>query len=283
MSLSQLSQQQLLELVNQLLAQVQLVLPTSGSGTPGAGVPAIRDATTAEPSVIIEELPAGEPVVPIVIQSILRRPKTELGVATPVVSQSSEDTETSPASQVREPVKPEGWKSWASEESLVHDTPQVEKPAEYNESRKVSGHSPMSEAWKELEANLVASRELTNFAREKEATVMKEWGNFHDYAGARKYSGKWYNLVQGHKEEFATAAKFRQQRAERAREARESREALERARRLREAKEKEAARIQAELERARAEEMAALSMGRPTPGPAKPPAKEERPSRQKSC
>ena len=110
----------------------------------------------------------------------------------------------------------------------------------------------MSEAWKQHEANLLASRELTKLAREKEAAVMKEWDNFHNYVGAREYSGKWYNLVEGHKEELTAAAKFRQQRSERARE---SREALEKARRLREAKEKEAARIQAELERARAEEM----------------------------
>ena len=180
-------------------------------------------------------------------------------------------------------MKPEGWTSWASEESLAHDTPQVEEPAEYDESRKASGHSLISEAWKELEANLVASREITKLARENEATVMKEWDNFHDYAGAREYSGTWYNLVQGHKEELAAAAKFRQQRAERAREARESREALEKVRRLREAKEKDAAWIQAERERVRAEEMAALSRGKPTPGPAKLPAKEVRPSRQKSC
>ena len=190
----------------------------------GAGLPAIGDATTAEPSVVIEELPAEEPVFPTVIRSILRRPKTEIDAVTLVVSQSSKDTETSPASQVREPVKPERWRNWVSEESLAHDTPQVEEPAEYNESRKASGHSPMSEAWKELEANLLASRGLTKLAREKEAAVMKEWDNFHDYAGATEYSGKWYNLVEGHKEELAATAKFRQQRAERAREARESRE-----------------------------------------------------------
>ena len=71
MSLAQLSQQQLLELVNQLLAQVQLVPPTPGRVTPGAGLPAIGGATTAEPSVVIEELPAGEPVVPTTIRSIL--------------------------------------------------------------------------------------------------------------------------------------------------------------------------------------------------------------------
>ena len=106
----------------------------------------------------------------------------------------------------------------------------------------------MSVAWKELEANLVASRELTKLVREKETAVMKEWDNLHDHAEAREYSEKWYNLVQGHKEELAAAANFRRQRAERAREARESREALEKARRLREAKEKEAARIQAEPE-----------------------------------
>ena len=69
----------------------------------------------------------------------------------------------------------------------------------------------MSVAWKELEANLVAFRELTRLAREKEAAVMKEWDNFHDYAEAREYSEKGYNLVQGHKEELAAAAKFRRQ------------------------------------------------------------------------
>ena len=111
MSLAQLSQQQLLELVNQLLAQVQLVPPTSGRVTPGAGLSTIGDATTAEPSVVIEKLPAEEPIVPTVIRSILRRPKTVIDAATLVVSQSSEDTETSPASQVREPMKPEGWRS----------------------------------------------------------------------------------------------------------------------------------------------------------------------------
>ena len=186
MSLELLSQQQLLELVNQLLAQVQLVPPTPGRVTPGAGLPTIGDATTAEPSLVTEELPAEVPVR----RSILRRPKTEIDAATLVVSQSSEETETSPASQVREPVKPERWRNWASEKSLAHDTPQVEEPAEYSELRKASGRSPMSVAWKELESNLVASRELTKLAREKEAAVMKEWDNFHDYAEAREYSEK---------------------------------------------------------------------------------------------
>ena len=148
--------------------------PDAGRVTPAAGLPAIGDATTAEPSVVIEELPAEEPVVPTVIRSILRLPKTEIDAATLVVSQSSEETETSPASQVREPVKPGRWRSWASEESLIHDNPQVEEPAEYSELRKASGRFPKSVAWKELEANLVASRELTKLAREKEVAVMKE-------------------------------------------------------------------------------------------------------------
>ena len=73
------------------------------------------------------------------------------------------------------------------------------------------------------------------------------------------------------------AANFRRQRAERVHEARENRETLEKARRLREAKEKEAARIQAELKRAELE--AALSRGKPAPGPSKSPAKELRPIR----
>ena len=100
--------------------------------------------------------------------------------------------------------------------------------------------------------------------------------------GAREYSDTWYNLVQDRKEELAAAVEFRRQRSERAREARVSRKALEKARRLREAKEKEAVRIQAKLERARAEEKAALSRGKPAPGPAEPPVKETRPIRQKS-
>ena len=50
MSLAPLSQEQLLELVNQSLAQVQLVPPTPGRVTPGAGLLAIGDATLAEPS-----------------------------------------------------------------------------------------------------------------------------------------------------------------------------------------------------------------------------------------
>ena len=112
---------------------------------------------------------------------------------------------------------------------------------------------------------------------------MKDWDNFHDYAEARKYSKKWYHLVQGHKEELAVVANLRQQRAEKARVDRENRAALEKARRLRQAKEQEAARIEAELERARAEEKAALSRGKPAPGPEKSPAKEVRPNRQKSC
>ena len=53
----------------------------------------------------------------------------------------------------------------------------------------------MSVAWKELETNLVASRELTKLAKEKEEAVMREWSDFHDYAGARQYSEKWYSLV----------------------------------------------------------------------------------------
>ena len=140
----------------------------------------------------------------------------------------------------------------------------------------------MSDAWNALKANLVASRELTKLAREKEEAVMKEWDNFHDYAGAREYSDTWYNLLQDRKEELAAAVEFRRLRAERAREARVSREALEKARRLREAKEKEAVRIQAELERARAEENVALSRGKPARGPAKPPVKETQSSRQKN-
>ena len=71
-SLGQLSQQQLLELVGQLLAQVQLVSSTLGRITPGAGLPAIESEITAESTVTIEELPGGEPVVPIKIRSILR-------------------------------------------------------------------------------------------------------------------------------------------------------------------------------------------------------------------
>ena len=183
-----MSQQQLLELVNQLLAQVQLVPPTSGRGTPGAGLPAIESEVTAQTPVIIEELPAGEPVVPNKIRSILRRPKAELDAAALVVSQSSGDSEMPPPPQVGEPVEPEKGKSWASEESLAHDTPQVEEPAEHSESRKLPCRSPMSVAWKGLEANLVASRELTRLAKEKEEAIMREWSNFHDYAGARQYS-----------------------------------------------------------------------------------------------
>ena len=182
MNLGQLNQQQLLELVGQLLAQVQLMPPTLGRIAPGAGLPAIGGVTTEETSVTIKELSAEEPVVPIEIRSILRRPKTGIDAATLVVSQSSEDTEISPAPQVREPVELEKWKSWASEESLAHDTPQVEEPAEYSELRKLSGHFPMSVAWKELEANLIASRELTKLARQKEEAVRKEWDNLHDYA-----------------------------------------------------------------------------------------------------
>ena len=208
MSLSQLSQQQLLELVNQLLAQVQLVPPTSGRGTPGAGLPAIGDVTTVEPSVVIEELPAGEPVVPTKIRSILRRPKVEVDVAALVVSQSSEEIEGAPTPQVREPVEPEKWKSWASEESLSHNAPQVEKPAEHSESRKDSGRPLMSDAWNALEANLLASRELTKLAREKEEAVMKEWDNFHDYARAREFSNTWYNLVQDRQEESRRRSSF---------------------------------------------------------------------------
>ena len=68
-----------------------------GRVTPVAGLPAIGNATTAEPSVVIEELPVGDPVVPIEIRSILRRPQTRIDAATLVVSQSSEDTEISPA------------------------------------------------------------------------------------------------------------------------------------------------------------------------------------------
>ena len=179
-------------------------------------------------------------------------------------------------------MEPENWRSWASEESLSHNAPQVEKPAEHSESRKDSARSLMSDAWNALKANLVASRELTKLAREKEEAVMKEWDNFHDYAGAREYSDTWYNLVQDRKEELAAAVECRRKRTERAREARVSREALEKAGSLRKAKEKEAARIQAKLESARAEEKAALSRGKPAPGPAKPPVKETRPSQQKS-
>ena len=111
MSLNQLSQQQLLELVNRLLVQVQLVPPTSGRGTPGAGLPSIESEVTAETSVVIAELPAGEPVVPTKIRSILRRPKAEVDVTALVVSQSSEEIEGAPTPQVREPVEPEKWRS----------------------------------------------------------------------------------------------------------------------------------------------------------------------------
>ena len=111
---------------------------------------------------------------------------------------------------------------------------------------------------------------------------MKEWDNFHDYAGARAHSEKWYNLVKGHNEELAPAADFRRQRTEkRAHVARKSREVLEKSRRIRDAKEKQADLIQAELERARAEEKAAMSRGNPALGPTTSPAKELRPSRQK--
>ena len=113
MSLNQLSQQQLLELLNQLL--VQLVPPTSGRGTPGAGLPAIESEVTAETSVVIQKLAAGKPVVPTKIRSILRRPKAEVDVAALAVSQSSEEIEAAPTTQVREPVEPEKWRSLASQ------------------------------------------------------------------------------------------------------------------------------------------------------------------------
>ena len=128
-----------------------------------------------------------------------------MDVATLVISHSNENEKISPAPQVGQPGEPEKRTSRVSEESLAHDIPPVEEP-EYSKLWKLSTRSPMSVAWKELEANLVASRELTKLAREMEEAIMKEWDNFHDYAGARAHPEKWYNLVQGHKEKLAAAA-----------------------------------------------------------------------------
>ena len=115
------------------------------------------------------------------------------------------------------------------------------------ESVQEKHNSPLAVAWRRLEANLKVSSKLTKTAKQKEDAVMLEWSQFHDFEGADQYSARWAERVRVRREETTNVDEFLKQRANR--RAREASETL--------GKEEAVRKIQAKLEKARADEEAA--------------------------
>ena len=67
-------------------------------------------------------------------------------------------------------------------------TPQVKVPAE---PANEEDNSPLAVAWRQLEANLKAAKELAKESKAKKAAVMTEWAQFHDQEGATRYCAGW--------------------------------------------------------------------------------------------
>ena len=94
------------------MSYIHLVQTTPCKVDPGAGLQAIEGgAKEGHRPLTMEELPAGEPVIPFQPHPLLRQPRTVLDFAVMVVSQGSVTALTKATPQVRQPVEPEKYKS----------------------------------------------------------------------------------------------------------------------------------------------------------------------------